>query len=480
MRFSFKIFLAFFMVIGLGAYLFFSSFMTELKPGIRQASEESLVDTANLLAEIASNEINNGFNRHGVFAAAVQRFQQRELNAQIWSHIKHKSELQIYITDGSGRVIYDSENKNLGSDYSQWNDVYKTLAGQYGARSSLAEPNNPLSSVMHVAAPIYGNKQIMGVLTVKKPNLSVEPFLHAAQQNLTRKGFFILLFALLVGLLLSLWLSKSIRQLAHYANSVKRGGDIQPPQVYGTELSQLASAMSSMKARLDGTHYVEQYIHTLTHQLKTPIASIKGASELLTEKMSTEQQQRFISNIHDESKKLQLIVQHMLSLAEIENRGSLNQVQTIPVHDLITRIINSFSSAVKNKAIEITLTANPDIKIIGEAFLIEQALFNLIDNAISFSPEHANITIDAKQQEKMLIISIADEGKGIPDYALPHIFERFYSLPRSTEKQKSTGLGLCFVKEIARLHGGNIELHNKEPHGVVAVLNLGLANTLSK
>lgn len=474
MRFSFKIFLAFFMVIGLGAYLFFASFMTELRPVFRQASEESLVDIANLLAEIASTEVHSNYINNGNFSAAVQHFQQRDINAQIWSHRKHKAGLQIYVTNAAGQVIYDSEGKNLGADFSQWNDVYKTLRGEYGARSTLSDPDNKFSSVMHVAAPIYSNGLMIGVLTVKKPNLSVEPLFQAAQSNLQQKGFILLVFAIFAGLILSFWLSRSIRQLADYANTVKRGENSQPPKVYGVELSQLASAMSSMKEKLEGSKYVEQYIHTLTHQLKTPIASIKGAAELLTEKMYENQRQRFVANIHTESDKLQQIVQHMLTLAEMENRQSLNMIEPIDLGELLTRIIQSLSTNTQTKALQITFNSDQQIIVNGETFLIEQALFNLIDNAISFSPEHARIIITMTQQENNVIISIEDEGSGIPDYAVEHIFERFYSLPRSGDKQKSTGLGLCFVKEIARLHGGNIELQNNKMGGVIAKLSLSV------
>ncbi len=446
--------------------------MTELKPGFRQVSEESLVDIANLLAEIAAIEINNGEISHGNFSAAIQRFQQRQPNAQIWSHTKHKVSLQVYITNLSGRVIFDSEDQHLNADFSRWNDVYKTLQGEYGARSTLSDPDNKFSTVMHVAAPVYNNGQITGVLTVKKPNLSVEPFFQAAQNNLNHKGFILLVFALLSGFILSIWLSKSIRQLANYANTVKRGENIKPPKVYGLELTQLASAMASMKEKLDGKRYVEQYIHTLTHQLKSPIASIKGASELLTEEMPDKQRQRFIGNIQTESNKLQEIVQHMLSLAEMENKQSLNSVEAIDLYALLTKIIHSLSANIQTKHLHIQLNPQSPTLIYGEPFLIEQALFNLLDNAISFSQVKATIFITVKQLDSKIEITIEDEGSGIPNYALPHVFERFYSLPRSGEQQKSTGLGLCFVKEIARLHNGDIELTNRKDKGVLAKLSL--------
>ncbi|MGR9072322.1 MAG: two-component system sensor histidine kinase CreC, partial [Gammaproteobacteria bacterium] len=166
MRFSFSIFLGFFLLTGFAAYLFFSTLMTELKPGFRQSTEESLVDVANLLAELAKEEFLEGDIADGRFAASVKAFRERKLNAAIWSLEKRHPGLSVYITDADGIVVYDSAGENLGRDFSQWNDVYLTLRGGYGARSTLAEPGNKFSSVMHVAAPILAGGEIVGALTV--------------------------------------------------------------------------------------------------------------------------------------------------------------------------------------------------------------------------------------------------------------------------------------------------------------------------
>lgn len=84
---------------------------------------------------------------------------------------------RIYITDKQGIVIADSWQQDVGKDYSQWNDVYLTLRGQYGARSTIEDPKDPLSTVMHVAAPIYHKGEIIGSVTVAKSNRSVQPFI---------------------------------------------------------------------------------------------------------------------------------------------------------------------------------------------------------------------------------------------------------------------------------------------------------------
>ncbi|HEU0188187.1 MAG TPA: ATP-binding protein, partial [Gallionellaceae bacterium] len=115
-----------------------------------------------------------------------------------------------------------------------------------------------------------------------------------------------------------------------------------------------------------------------------------------------------------------------------------------------------------------------DAGTIGEPFLLRQALANLLDNAIDFSPEGGEITLTLRTESGKHHLSVRDHGSGIPDYALPRVFERFYSLPRPGTQRKSTGLGLPFVREVALLHGGDIELINHPDGGVEARLSLPL------
>ena len=472
MRFSFRIFLGVFLVLGLGGYLFFSSFMQEIKPGLRQSAEESLVDIANLLAELVAEDVKNNNINAGHLATAVKAFQGRKFNATIWNITKQQTNLQFYITDDDGIVLFDSTGRNLGSDFSEWNDVYLTLRGEYGARSTLADPTNKSSSVMHVAAPILDQDKIIGVVSVRKSNLSIQPFFEAAQDNLTRKGGLLLLFSLTAGLILSFWLSGSIRKLAEYANAVRHGKNVSPPEVYGTELKQLATSMAAMKEELEGKKYIEQYVHTLAHQLKTPIASIQGAAELLNEEMPVMQRQRFFYNIRQEAERLQQIVQYMLSLAAIESRQQLDSKQTVALKPLTDEIIQSQLAAIGDKSLTINNHLADSLKITGDRFLLQQAFLNLLDNAIGFSPVRGAITISSESENTTVTVNITDEGPGIPEFAEGRLFERFYSLPKPNRKQKGSGLGLCFVKEIARLHGGDIQLSNRHPQGVTARFRL--------
>jgi two-component system sensor histidine kinase CreC len=112
------------------------------------------------------------------------------------------------------------------------------------------------------------------------------------------------------------------------------------------------------------------------------------------------------------------------------------------------------------------------LTLTGNAFLLHQALANLLQNAIDFSPEGGKITVSAAADKQRVTIAVADDGPGIPEYALPKVFDRFYSLARPGTGKKSTGLGLNFVREVAQMHDGIIRLSNRAGGGALAELTL--------
>jgi len=132
--------------------------------------------------------------------------------------------------------------------------------------------------------------------------------------------------------------------------------------------------------------------------------------------------------------------------------------------------------AAEARELSLSFVAEGNPTVMADSFLIEIAIANLIQNAIDFSPPHGRVQVTVKSVDRWAELTVEDDGPGIPEYALGRIFERFYSLQRPAGRLKSSGLGLCFVREAAHLHHGEATVINKgDAPGAAAVLRLPLA-----
>lgn len=473
MRISLRILLGYFLIVGVAAWFVLSVFQQEIKPGVRQALEDSLVDSANLLAELAAPGLADGTLADGDFARAVAAYRVREVDALISGHRKTSLDLRVYVTDARGTVVFDSDGEAVGADYSRWNDVYLTLQGRYGARSSPLTPGDSDNAVMHVAAAVRDpHGALLGVLTVARPNHTLAPIIARSEQRIRLAGYALLALSALIGGWFTWRLTRSLHRLQRYARDVAAGRKVAPPESGNTEIAQLGRALVSMREELEGKQYVENYVHHLTHELKSPLAAIRGAAELLEEDLPPERRARFLGNIRGQCERLQAIADRMLDLATVEHRQQLNDPQMLDLGALLDQAVDAVQPRLSARHLAIERVGASDVMVRGERFLLARALANLLENAIDFAPVGSTLTLALEAGAAQVRLSVRDRGPGIPAYATARLFERFYSLPRPDGRAKSTGLGLAFVAEVAALHGGQISVANHAEGGALAVLTL--------
>ncbi|MFV0576887.1 MAG: two-component system sensor histidine kinase CreC [Vibrio sp.] len=477
-----RFFFLYFVIIIITAYMVSRTVVHELKPAVRQTTEEALVDMANLLAVVVESDVNKShINKSDLnnsklsainFSQLLETYQQRDPQAQIWEIGKKTINTRIYITDQNGIVIADSWQKDVGKDFSQWNDVYLTLRGQYGARSTAENPDDPSSSVMHVAAPIYHQGKIIGSVTVAKSNRSVQPFIDLSTRNVLIWLIWMGALVLIVGGLFAWRINSALHKLETYATKMGNGEKVTKPtfRIF-YEYGHLSNALEKMRQQLDGKEYVEQYVQTLTHELKSPLSAIKGASEILQMPALPEDKvARFAGNIERESDRMQSLIDKLLHLARLEKQPELEDLSTIYLAELVEEIIQSSDARLTAKSVTCSSIIPQDITLLGEPFLLKQTLFNLMDNALDFVSQDGEIKWRAHVMYQKITISIFNTGNPIPDYALPRLTERFYSLARNNGN-KSTGLGLNFVEQVMKLHQGLLQIENVE-QGVKVTLTL--------
>jgi two-component system sensor histidine kinase CreC len=473
MHIGLRIFFGFFLIVGLATVLTLRVFVQEVKPGVRQAMEDTLIDTAHVLAALAADDMKAGRIADGDFARRMAALRDVPVNAEVSGLHKDSIGYRVYVTDANGIVRFDSTGTDVGRDYSRWNDVYLTLRGRYGARSTRTDPADEASTVMHVAAPVRDGGRIIGVLTVAKPNAAMAPFIERSQHKILLYGGLLIGTACVVGLACTLWLVHGLQRLRGYARAVAAGERAEMPLRGASELAELGRAVQGMRERLEDKQYVEHYIHTLTHEMKSPLAAIGGAAELLQEEMPAADRQRFVANIRAQSGRLETMIRKLLALADVEQRQRLEVREPVPLAPLLAQLCGELEPRARQRGVMLRLAAHasPDL-VAGDPFLLRQAIANLLENAIDFAPPGSDVTVRLEPRASALAISVADQGPGIPDYALPRVFERFYSLPRPHGADKSTGLGLCFAREVATLHHGDVTLANRPGGGALAELTL--------
>lgn len=464
-----------FTICAVSGFCFFLYIISqEVEPRMREAVEEVLVENAYSLATVVENKLSEKkVLSTTMLESLLNKNDKPALNAKIYNFKKTNLDLRIYVCDAKGKVLYHSYDKTqIGVDYSKWNDVYRSLHGIYGARTTRDNPEDPTTSVLYVAAPIYYNGKIIAVLTVGKPATHNNYFVNTAKYELYLFGFLLAFLGLIFSWSVTLWVSRPIAKLRAYVKALKAGLEPALPYLGNNEISQLAHTLYEMKNSLEGRQHIQHYVQSLSHELKSPLSSIVGASELLLEhKFVKAEGQKFLENIDIEAKRMEDLINSLLELSNLESLAEIKHKEKVNLSKLLQECINQHKILLKHKELKFNLELGRDIYCVVDRLLISLAINNIINNAIEFSPKKSTITVSITANESVQI-RISDQGPGIPDWAIDKIFTQFFSLPRPDSGRKSTGLGLAIARKIARLHGGECSIISSTDLGTCFELRL--------
>ena len=474
-----RIFAGILVAYALGVAFLMYRQLADIDPRYRESAEESLVETAQVLAALIEHASPDGALRAESLDPVFRTVYARSFKADIYGVEKTRVELRATVVDRWGKVVFDSRGQQLGADHSRWHDVFLALRGEYGARTTPDIDGDPRTSVMYVAVPIHdlspaGGGAIVGAISVGKPVQSFGQFVEAARKKTLLIGATSVVAVLLLVIILSIWLVRPFGVLADYVRYVRAQRSFSLPRLGRRALGAIGAAYDEMRDALAGRNYVADYVQTLTHEVKGPLSAIRGAAELLQENMPEADRARFIANIARETQRIQELVDRMLELTALESRKSLDGAVPVALAALAADVVAGAGPSALARGLSLSIIGEPEANafVVGDAFLLQRALANLIDNALDFSPSGGAVEIEVVAHARSCDLVVRDRGPGIPEYAEDKVFEKFYSLARPATAKKSTGLGLSFVKEIAELHRGRVTLKNRVGGGAVATLSL--------
>lgn len=391
--------------------------------------------------------------------------------------ISNAVDADFFITNLNGEVVYCKEilqsNMALYTGNCIVHNQYKVpqsimesaINGTYQATGNL---DGNLSDIHFiVAAPIDVNGETAAVVFSTQPVVGgLTPYV----AGIFKMFFFAALFAFAITFILvylvSYRLTKPLRQMSAAAKQYATGDfstriSIRRSKLFGSdEIDELIQAFNTMAQALASLEMSRRnFVANVSHELKTPMTTIGGFIDgILDGTIGEEKEKQYLKIVSDEVKRLSRLVTGMLNMSKIE-AGELDlKPQRFDISEMIFRTLLGFEQIIDGKHIEIRgldrMESNP---VTADKDMINQVVYNLIDNAVKFTPDGGYIDVSSKSDSEKIIVKIRNSGKGIPSEEVDKIFERFYKVDKSRSYDvKGAGMGLYIVKTIIELHGGHI------------------------
>jgi two-component system, OmpR family, phosphate regulon sensor histidine kinase PhoR len=208
------------------------------------------------------------------------------------------------------------------------------------------------------------------------------------------------------------------------------------------------------------------FVANVSHELRTPLSILRGYIETLLDSPKTPREEliRILRIMERHSDRLELLVEDLLTLAQLESGNPNLQMGTLDLSSFLPEMLHDWEKKLTSKRLNMSVDVPPELSLIRvDRTRLQEALYNLLDNAVKYSREHGEIRLSARQRDGEIELAVSDDGSGITKEDLPRIFERFYRADkaRSPDKVRGTGLGLAIVKHIAQLHGGRVEAESE-------------------
>ena len=270
---------------------------------------------------------------------------------------------------------------------------------------------------------------------------------------------------------------RPLRQITEAAQQYASGNlEYEIPVSTQDEIGYLSASLNYMSTQLkDMEDYQKKFIGNVSHDFRSPLTSIKGYLEAMADgTIPVEMQERYFKILLFETERLSDLTADLLTLNEFDTKNLLLDCTAFDIHEVIKNTASSFEGTCTQKRISIELLLTSKVlNVNADKRKIQQVLYNLLDNAIKFSPNDSEITIETTERNGKVFVSVKDHGIGIPKKSISKIWDRFYKTDLSRGKdKKGTGLGLAIVKEIIQAHNENINVISTKGVGTEFIFSL--------
>lgn len=372
---------------------------------------------------------------------------------------------RIVVTDSTGLVLYDTDkvknkqgNRFLSEEVEQALDNKDILYCKYD--------NATLES--RAAMPVFSAQQLAGAVYLMDNNVEQGAMISTLQINILRISIVLAAVILCFSLVFSAAYSRRMRRILHAVRTMREGDySTQIPLRGSDELVILAQEFNQLTNRLRVSEQRRrQFVSDASHELKTPLASIKLLSDsILQNEMDEMTVREFVGDIGDEADRLTRLTQKLLELTKIDSHTAEKKT-CIDIRDITQRVVRMLTPLASQQEITISEQVPAGCTVIAQGDDLYQIIFNLVENGIKYNVSGGWLGISASHTDESVILTVSDTGVGIPDEAMEHIFERFYRVDKARSRAAGgAGLGLSIVHDMVQRNAGTISVSHRETTG---------------
>ncbi|MCI8814974.1 MAG: HAMP domain-containing protein [Lachnospiraceae bacterium] len=383
---------------------------------------------------------------------------------------------QIWVMNQRGEVLLDT---NQGKPYETplvlesfdpltWGSSYYQTGNFFGY---FQEP------MISVIAPITSDMTIKGYVAIHYPMNRLYQEREQILAIIHVVFFLLFVLSLLMLLLFTCSVYRPLRKITIGAEEYSAGHlDYEIPVHSQDEMGYLAKTLNYMSGELNNSgEYQRKFIANISHDFRSPLTSIKGYLEAIADgTIGPDNQEKYIQIVLNETNRLEKLTESLLTLNNLDVKSRLMHLRAFDINKVIKNTAATFEGTCRNKKISIELIlSGAQLYAYADMEQIQQVLYNLLDNAIKFSPNESVITIETTEKNERILVSVKDRGAGVSKENLPKIWDRFFKEDSSRGKdRKGTGLGLSIVKEIINAHKQNIDVISTEGVGTEFIFSL--------
>jgi len=403
--------------------------------------------------------------------------------------------IELYLLDTEGKILsYSAPDNRVKRSSVDTTPINTFLDEEFNYPLYGDDPRSSAKSKTFSVAPITVNGKNEGYLYVILHSENLDNVISALKNSYIFRysllGLLSILFlALITGLIMLHFPSKRLAELSrvmrNYLNKDDSHNRYSQTDMARDEIDSLGQNFNQMANQIDEQLHElasndakrRELIASVSHDLRTPLTSMYGYLETLSLKsdtLSEQERQNYINIATKQSKRLIHLVSELFELSKLDSVETLLSIEAFSLGELIQDVSQKYELIAKNKNINIITNFGKNMPFAyGDIALIQRVLENLMDNAITNTPNGGSITLELDQQNENIRVMIADTGIGIPEEDLPHIFERFFHRDRAaTTDKQGTGLGLAIAKRIVSLHGSTIEATSRINEGTTFLFHI--------